>query len=583
MDTDESVSAFVNVLSVKPAQRSAEDVEQLVALLEEHPFFAGAEFPNLKVLAGYLTLQRAAPGETLLHHGELTDRLRWRRRRLCCPAARAPPVVWLGLSSAAPPVIKALSEAAALRRLPAGTILYEEHTRAESQGSCVWAAREAIKQSLALQREGLRSPPRQQASMRPVRAKAVEDEFKKWMLEFLNRTWAACWAAPPPPAPTNAASDTAPARTTTSSACGAADAGKALAHDEDLDEVHVQEDREEEEPWVRLTYLDRHFRIRTKPIRRHLEQLYGPVSGRVEPGALAGELPLAALDRALKPAQRPKRAHSAVAGMDGVDVLLVTARALRRGAEAVRSDLVAERLAVLGALEPLRGLSEEHQAAVALGAASVLGYPADLAKARRGTAAAPAGGVGPAGHEVFPADDDTPFPPSAFLATVVAARPTRLLVLSRQLLARYGYLRSALPPFAEARREALLARRGQLRAGLLLPSAASSANLSVATPSPPAVKGLRTGSNVGSMAPAVRAAGMAGPGGPFKPRAMRSSITGAGPFVGSGGAVNDAAATAALLGTPARLLTRRSSLNGVASAPAAEAAGMRDIWERREG
>ena len=38
-----------------------------------------------------------------------------------------------GLSSAAPPVIKALSEAAALRRLPAGTILYEEHTRAESQ------------------------------------------------------------------------------------------------------------------------------------------------------------------------------------------------------------------------------------------------------------------------------------------------------------------------------------------------------------------------------------------------------------------------------------------------------------------
>ena len=23
--------------------------------------------------------------------------------------------------------------------------------------------------------------------MRPVRAKAVEDEFKKWMLEFLNR------------------------------------------------------------------------------------------------------------------------------------------------------------------------------------------------------------------------------------------------------------------------------------------------------------------------------------------------------------------------------------------------------------
>ncbi|KAG2434654.1 hypothetical protein HXX76_007548 [Chlamydomonas incerta] len=1280
MDSSDSASAFISVLSVKPAQRSAEDVEQLVAFLEEHPFFAGVEFPNLKVLAGYLTLQRAAPGEALLHHGELTDRLylllsgrcslvRQSRRAghqqlseevqlgqalaeaslvlsgrpsdvsvkvssesasaaggdggaafavltrssfsnlcarapsqpecaearlalLCCiarslaasePARRTPEQAddlaavlrqLPGLSSAAPPVIKALSEAAALRRLPAGTILYEEHTRAESQfvvlsgavqerirprrdGAANRAAlrsalksavaasraksagrlrpgaaaadtrtvkqkiederksREAIKQSLALQREGLRSPPRQQASMKPVRAKAVEDEFKKWMLEFLNRKRGgtggpAPSVAPPPLAKPGDAGGAAPAakavnawkraayvatHTASGEAAAAAaggtegggldehqdamlqeyerrkmeeaggvkdmggmlggaaaanayargiqhaggsygnleeadadehehehvrfggatasgaDAGKA-AHDEGLDDVHVHEDDEEEEPWVRLTYLDRHFRIKTKPIRyidavervmglarssspdrataaaaaaaaaqagtgasprtdgadgaaaaavggggttaadgaqlvldegsggagdadgdaggadgadvddeffdaddasprpspgrgkgagaaaagagaaaaagagaaaaaaapdgsedaepadaEHLEQLYGPVSGRVEPGALAGELPPAALDRAVKAAQRPKRAHSAVAGMDGVDVLLVTASALRRGAEAVRSDLVAERLAVLGALEPLRGLSEEHQAAVALGAAimvvdsnalvvrqgqlvdalyvvlegeirlvddteaggsgggaasgatgsapersaasssalmapappeasprtaaaagaggggagaganssnsssggaplasikarraaaalstlsllgpggsfgeSVLGYPADLAKARRGAAAAAsgaAGAVGPPGNEVYAADDDTPFPPSTFLATAVAARQTRLLVLTRQLLGRYGYLRAALPPFAEARRETLLARRGQLRAGLLLPT---SANLSVATPSPQAaglaplpallspqhprppaavrpldvlesmgfraVKGHRAGSNVGSMAPGVRpsggsfsgvpglinggyaaaaaaivggstansgsggllpavgavgagggggvapsggsfsmvmerqrephrmlplvrqysgnlpgtggdganasgggaaaaavsvaaaigaggasgsmlsgapgsgsllpafpssgiasAAGMAGPGGPFKPRAMRSSVTGAGPFMGSGGSVTDAAATAALLGTPARLLTRRGSLNGVVSAP----------------
>ncbi|KAG2442174.1 hypothetical protein HYH02_009662 [Chlamydomonas schloesseri] len=1261
MDTTDSATlALINALSIKPSQRSPEDVEQLVALLEEHPFFAGVEFSNLKVLAGYLTLQRAAPGEALLHHGELTDRLylllsgrcslvRHSRREGHQPreeevapgqalsegslvlsgrpsdisvkisaeaapaaggsgggaafavltrtsfsnlSARAPSqpecqearLALLtcmarslaaasepgrrtqeqaedlgavlkqlpGLASAAPPVIKALSEAASLRRLPAGTVLYEEHTRAESQfvvlsgavqerirprrdgatnraalrsalKSAVAASRaksagrlrpgatgadtrtvkqkiederksrEAIRQSLALQREGLRSPPRKQTSMKPVRAKAVEDEFKKWMLEFLQRKRGGAggsapgFATSPRAVPAAEAAPAAKAvnawkraafvATHSGEASGdggvmdepkdaqlleyerrkreeeagykgvggvlggaaaanayarglkpaggsysnlddadghgdgehvrfggaspaGADAGKRGAHDEGLDDVQVNEDDEEEEPWVRLTYLDRHFHIKTKPIRyidavervmglaspspkraagslaagagspaaagagprigadaasaaaggggggggnggggggeelvldegsggaagaeadaggadvdddfidaddaspqpspgrgrggaaaaaaaaagaaaaapdgseeaepaedEHLEQLYGPVSGRVEPGALAGELPPAALDRALKPAQRPKRAHSAVAGMDGADVLLVTACALRRGAEAVRSDLIAERLAVLGALEPLRGLSEEHQAAVALGAAvvvvdsnalivrqaqlvdalyvvlegevrllddsdsvggsgggagppalaasplpnggggleraatftnsaslmplpsdtsprtgggaggaaaggsgvsststgaqltsikarraaaalstlsllgpggsfgeSVLGYPADLAKARRVAAGPSRGAVGPPGNEVYPADDDTPFPPSTFLATAVAARQTRLLVLPRQLLGRYGYLRIQLPPFAEARREALTARRSQLRSGLLLPSASFSSNLSVATPTPQAsglsplpallspqhprppatvrpldilesmgfraVKAHRTNSNVGAVAPNIRpsggsfpgvpgllsgsyasaaaaivgggagtnansgsgsllpavvvggavapsggsfsaviekqrephrilplvrqysgglaaaaataaaaaatdstnspiatgagmtalaaaagsgsplpgfhsggaapAAGMGGAGAPFKPRAMRSSVPGVGQYVGAGGSVTDAAATAALLGTPQRLLTRRSSLNGASSAP----------------
>ncbi|PNW81115.1 hypothetical protein CHLRE_07g343200v5 [Chlamydomonas reinhardtii] len=379
----------------------------------------------------------------------------------------------------------------------------------------------------------------------------------------------------------------------------------------------------------------------------HLEQLYGPVSGRVEPGALAGELPPAALSRAtgagtaassgsVGPTPVParhRRANTAIAAAAGADVLVIALEALRRGAEAVRSDLVAERLAVLGALEPLRGLSEEHQAAVALGAAvisvdsnalvvqqgqtvdalyvvldgevrllddpdshmgggtgagaspqpgaawgrtisldsaalskamrkgaadasggngggggagaegghgaikarraaaalstlsllgpggsfgeSVLGYPADLARqeeelaaakanawtqegedgedsprdqggfvmghaasfnrhsafASAGAAAASAAGGSGGGAAAGGAaavgrgsglDANTP-PPSFYMASAVATKPSRLLVLPRQLLGRYGYLRAALPPFAEARREALLARRGQIK------------------------------------------------------------------------------------------------------------------------
>ncbi|KAG2442176.1 hypothetical protein HYH02_009664 [Chlamydomonas schloesseri] len=367
----------------------------------------------------------------------------------------------------------------------------------------------------------------------------------------------------------------------------------------------------------------------------HLEQLYGPVSGRVEPGALAGELPPAALSRAAGVSGatpggptpvpvRHRRANTAIAAAAGADVLVIALEALRRGAEAVRSDLIAERLAVLGALEPLRGLSEEHQAAVALGAAvisvesnavvvqqgqladalyvvldgevrllddpdrsvgaalaaggpgsadaaagssgalgraisldsaalskagvrkgpadagvaggggggegwhgatkarraaaalsllgpggsfgeSVLGYPADLARQAKEKAAAEAnastegdgegadslragdgsgGGLvtgraashssvfasagsaaaGAAGgaSDTSGADTNAP-PPSSYLASAVATKPSRLLVLPMQLLWRYGYLRAALPPFAEARREALNARRGQVK------------------------------------------------------------------------------------------------------------------------
>ncbi len=51
-------------------------------------------------------------------------------------------------------------------------------------------AREEMKQSLALQREGLRSPsPERQREMQRqmTRARDVEAGFKKWMLEFMQR------------------------------------------------------------------------------------------------------------------------------------------------------------------------------------------------------------------------------------------------------------------------------------------------------------------------------------------------------------------------------------------------------------
>ncbi|GIM03902.1 hypothetical protein Vretimale_8467 [Volvox reticuliferus] len=100
----------------------------------------------------------------------------------------------------------------------------------------------------------------------------------------------------------------------------------------------------------------------------HLEQLYGPCGGRVEVGQVAGELPAAVLDKSKKSGQqRMRRAHSAIASPSGASVLVVVLEALRRGHEAARDDLVSERLAVLTALEPLRGLSDEHQAQLALG------------------------------------------------------------------------------------------------------------------------------------------------------------------------------------------------------------------------
>ncbi|GIL53371.1 hypothetical protein Vafri_9026 [Volvox africanus] len=98
----------------------------------------------------------------------------------------------------------------------------------------------------------------------------------------------------------------------------------------------------------------------------HLEQLYGPCGGQVEVGQVAGELPV--LDRSKKSGQtRTRRTHSAIASPSGASVLVVVLEALRRGHEAARDDLVSERLAVLTALEPLRGLSDEHQAQLALG------------------------------------------------------------------------------------------------------------------------------------------------------------------------------------------------------------------------
>ncbi|GLI67213.1 hypothetical protein VaNZ11_011137, partial [Volvox africanus] len=55
---------------------------------------------------------------------------------------------------------------------------------------------------------------------------------------------------------------------------------------------------------------------------------------------------------------------------------------------------------------------------------------------------------------------------SVYLASAVTSRPSRLLVLPRSLLIRYGYLHASLPPFANLRREAINGRRQQLQAGL---------------------------------------------------------------------------------------------------------------------
>ncbi|EFJ47192.1 hypothetical protein VOLCADRAFT_117968, partial [Volvox carteri f. nagariensis] len=124
-----------------------------------------------------------------------------------------------------------------------------------------------------------------------------------------------------------------------------------------------------------------------RPVRPQLEQLYGPDLGTVIAGQVAGELPEAALrraaglggggssgavatgDQAAAPPFVLRRAGTALAGKGplGADVLVVALDALRRGHEAVRDDLVSERLAVLTSLEPLRGLSDEHQAQLALG------------------------------------------------------------------------------------------------------------------------------------------------------------------------------------------------------------------------
>ncbi|KAG2491997.1 hypothetical protein HYH03_009727 [Edaphochlamys debaryana] len=116
----------------------------------------------------------------------------------------------------------------------------------------------------------------------------------------------------------------------------------------------------------------------------HIAQLYGAEAGGVATGHVAGELPAVVLNRVVAgagagavssgtPARgggaRARRSNTAIAGLNGADVLVVALEALRRGHDAARDDLVSGRLAVLEALEPLRALSEEHRAALALGAA----------------------------------------------------------------------------------------------------------------------------------------------------------------------------------------------------------------------
>ena len=95
-----------------------------------------------------------------------------------------------------------------------------------------------------------------------------------------------------------------------------------------------------------------------------------------------------------------------------------------------------------------------HSAFASAGAAAASAAGGSGGGAAAGGAAAVGRGSG--------LDANTP-PPSFYMASAVATKPSRLLVLPRQLLGRYGYLRAALPPFAEARREALLARRGQIK------------------------------------------------------------------------------------------------------------------------
>ncbi|GLI67212.1 hypothetical protein VaNZ11_011136, partial [Volvox africanus] len=113
------------------------------------------------------------------------------------------------------------------------------------------------------------------------------------------------------------------------------------------------------------------------PVDEQLSQLYGGAIGTVDLGQIAGELPEGALCRAAgvsraavaasQPAPLLRRADTAIAGPSGASVLVVVLEALRRGHEAARDGLVSERLAVLTALDPLRGLSDEHQAQLALG------------------------------------------------------------------------------------------------------------------------------------------------------------------------------------------------------------------------
>ncbi|PNG99071.1 hypothetical protein TSOC_015156, partial [Tetrabaena socialis] len=99
---------------------------------------------------------------------------------------------------------------------------------------------------------------------------------------------------------------------------------------------------------------------------------------------------------------------------------VIALEALRRGTDAARDDLAAERLAVLSALEPLRGLSEENQRQLALGCA-VLSYDANQTVVRQGQAVDALHVVLEGEIRLMDDPDDLAAPPAATPAAATAA------------------------------------------------------------------------------------------------------------------------------------------------------------------
>eukprot|EP00198_Chlamydomonas_reinhardtii_P003084 XP_001692420.1 predicted protein [Chlamydomonas reinhardtii] len=476
------LSEVLAALQTKPAKRESHELQTLATYFRRQPFFAGVDFTTLQQICSIITLQRASPGEVLLHSGELTDRMYLLLSGRCtivrhskkegyvapppqtlrrgqalaeaalpiCGAARTAVLNCCARSLAAaeperrtmeqsddlgavlrqlpgmagtpPPVLRALSEAAALRRLPAGTILYEEHTRAESQfvvrcrqqklgqsraaiRSAMRAvvlrrnqsSREAALESVKLTREGLRDPE-------PAKPVAHGEKSKKFMMEFISRakqtlntndaapifstpsavapealsegpTTVAPPASPGEPlAPTTPTSSLAPSAPSTAPPSRAASAwhraALKLTHSGEegsqggagpqLVGAGEGDDYDESDPML-LEYQ------RRKAEEAGLVSDVGNLLGGA--GARSAHLRGIAAARSGKAHFYDHSEEERDEDKDGKHGFVDAVEKLVR--LAVRSDLVAERLAVLGALEPLRGLSEEHQAAVALGAAVI--------------------------------------------------------------------------------------------------------------------------------------------------------------------------------------------------------------------